>query len=355
MAQYFLLKNTSEIMDKEEAIEIINNKIPETDAPIILDIIDKAIEVMNLEPLISDEEFIALPIEERHRELVTSRVCSFEFSDELRCIFIRFVGDETPLAQAIFFPIEAVWSFLDTARNYYDTPGTTLIPEEIEEFSFNKSVDMLCIMIRNIHPRVMATMRSITDETINEWYRQENEWYREYRARQGESIPSNEQIVRKVRQNIIKDYGNEVKSIWEGEKKRFEDYQKMRFAEEYEKIYKHWDTISLVYRSKKDFLGYAKIPGFEDTPDDLLEKLKGSHHRGISLKALEHTARRIRLVNSDNNDEEILEKRRAGINASGFSETTLFKYLEEGKKIIEIQQSHRLTETTPPDVKQLTE
>lgn len=342
-------------MSRAEAIEIINNKIPEKDAPIILDIIDKTIEVMNLEPLMSDEEFLALPIEERHRELVTSRVCSFKFSDDLRYIFIRFVGDETPLAQAIFFPIEAVWSFLNTARNYFNTPGTTLTSEEIEEFSFNKAVNMFCIMLRNIYPRFMATMNAITDETINEWYRQENERFREYCASQGEFIPSNEPLVKKVRQNIIKDYGNEVKNIWEGEKKRFENYQKLRFAEEYEKLYEHWDTISVLYRSKKDFLGYAKRDGFEDTPDDLLEQLKGSHHRGISLKALEHTARRIGLVNSDNADEEILEKRRSGINASGFSETTLFKYLEEGKKIIEIQQSNRLAETTPPDVKQLTE
>lgn len=173
-------------MNREEAIEIINNTIPEKDAPIILNIIDKTIEVMNLEPLMSNEEFLALPNEKRYEELVTQRVCSFKFSDEVRCIFIRFVGDETPIAQALFFPIEAVWLFLDTARNYFNTPGTTFTVEEIEKFSFNKAVDMFCIMLRNIYPRFMTTMHSITDETINEWYRQENERYREYRARQGE-------------------------------------------------------------------------------------------------------------------------------------------------------------------------
>lgn len=170
-------------MNREEAIQIINNTIPEKDAPIILNIIDKTIEVMNLEPLMSDEEFLALSNEKRFEELVTRRVCSFKFSDEVRCIFIRFVGDETPLANVLFFPIEAVWSFLDTARNYFNTPGTTLTLEEIEKFSFDKAVDMFCIMLRNIQPRVMATMSSITDETINEWYRQENERYREYECR----------------------------------------------------------------------------------------------------------------------------------------------------------------------------
>jgi hypothetical protein len=355
MAQCFLLNKKGVIMNREEAIDVINNTIPEKDAPIILDIIDKTIEVMNLEPLISDEEFLALLIEERLEELIKRRICSYKLSDEVRCIFIRFIGDQTPIANVVFFPIEAVWSFLDTARNYYNTPGTTLTAEDIEKFSFNKAVDMFCIMLRNVYPRVMATMQSITEETINEWYRQENESYREYRARLGELVPSNEPVVKKVRQNIIKEYSNEVKNIWEGEKKRFENYQKVRFTEEYEKLKNHWDTISFLYRGKKNWLGYAKMDGFEDTPDDLLEEMKGSHHRGMSLKALEHAARRTGLINIDTNEEEILEKRKLGAKASGFSETTLYKYYDEGKKIIEMLKFHQAIETTPPDVKQLAE
>lgn len=342
-------------MNREEVIEVINNTIPEKDARIVLNIIDKTIEVMNLEPLMSDEEFLALPIEKRYKELVTRRVCSYKFSDEVRCVFIRFVGDETPIAQALFFPIEAVWSFLDTARNYYNTPGTTLTAEEIEKFSFIKAVDMFCIMLRNIYPRFVTTMHSITDETINEWYRQENESYREDCARQGEFIPSNEPLVKKSRQNIIKEYGNEIKSIWEGEKKRFENYQKVKFTEEYEKLKNHWDTISFLYRGKKDWLGYAKMDGFQDTPDDLLEEMKGSHHRGMSLKALEHAARKVGLINLDSIDEQILEKRKNGIHASGFSEPTLYKYLENGKKIIETVKEQQLLENTLPEPKQLAE
>lgn len=340
-------------MNKEEAVEIMSQTIPNEDAYIILDIVKKTIEVLNLQPVTSDEKFNALTNQEKYTELITPRVCSFDFSDDVKCIFFRFVGDETPLANVLFFPIEAVWSFLDTARNYFNTPETTLTPEEIEKFSFDKAVEMFCIMIRNIHPRILATMRTITDETINEWYRQENERYREYCCRRGEVIPSNETVVKKIRQNIIKDYGNEVKSIWDGEKKRFEDYQKLRLAEEYEKLYEHWETISLLYRNKKDFLGYAKRPGFEDTPDDLLDELKNSHHRGISLKALEHAARKVRLLNLDTTDEKILEKRKNGIQASGFSDTTLYKYRDEGKIILEKIKSQQAIETTPQEVKQL--
>jgi hypothetical protein len=300
-------------MDKEEAVNVMSQVMPEKDAYIVFDIVKKTIEIMNLEPLISDEEFAKLTKEEQLQEYYTPRMCSFKFSDEVSCIFFRFIGDETPLANVLFFPIEATWSFLDTARGYYNTPDTTLSTDEIEKFSFNKAVDMLCLMLRNIHPRIFKTMQSITEETINEWYRQENENYREWESRQGNYVPSVENNVKRVRSNIINEYANEVKTVWDSEKRRIENYQKFRLAEEYEKLIKHWETISLLYRNRKDYLGYAKMPNFEDTPDDLLEELQGSHHRGISLKALEHAARRVRLINLECQDEEILKKKKRRI------------------------------------------
>jgi hypothetical protein len=61
----------------------------------------------------------------------------------------------------------------------------------------------------------------------------------------------------------------------------------------------------------------------------------------MSLKALEHAARRVSLLNIDTDEKEILEKRKSGIKASGFSETTLYKYCDEGTKIIEFLKSQQ--------------
>lgn len=342
-------------METQEFVDVIANGIPERDARIILKIAKKTIEVMNLQPVISEEKFAKLSQEERFAEMMTWRIGSYPLNDEVSCIFIRFVGDETPLANVLFFPIEAIWSFLQTAREYFGGPGSILTEEAIEEFSFNRSVDMLCIMLRNIQPRILATMQAITDETINEWYRQEFGYLRDYNARHGIITVDREPHVKKVREEILHGYKKEVGNVWRGEKQRFENYQKMLLAEEYEKLYKHWDTISLLYRSKKEWLKYAKMPGYEDTPDDLLDGLKGSHHRGMSLKALEHAARRVGIINSDCVDPEILEKRKAGIQASGYSETALYKYLEDGKKVLEHWRNQKKIETTPQESKQLAE
>lgn len=342
-------------METQEFVDVIANRIPEEDAHLILEIAKKTIEVMNLQPLIADEDFEKLSQEERFAEMMTWRISSYKLTDEVSCIFIRFVGDETPLANVLFFPIEAIWSFLQTARDYFRGPRITLTEEEIEKYSFNRSVDMLCIMLRNIYPRIMATMQAITDETINEWYRQEFENMREYSARQGIFTPDMEPQVKKIRQGILQDYKKEVGNVWRGEKQRFENYQKMRLAEEYEKLYKHWEAISLLYRSKMEWLGYAKMPGFEDKPDDLLDELKGSHHRGKSLKALEHAARRVGLINLASTDSSVLEKRKAGFQASGYSETALYKYLEEGKKVLEGARLQKAIDTTPQEPQQLAE
>ena len=97
------------------------------------------------------------------------------------------------------------------------------------------------------------------------------------------------------------------------------------------------------------------MTGFEDTPDDLLEDLKGSHHRGMSLKALEHAARRVGIINPDCNDRAILEKRSSGIQATGYSDTALYKYLDGGRKVLKSMKVQRTLASTPQEQKQLAE
>ena len=307
--------------------------MPEKDAYIVLDIIKRTIAFLKYEPIMSDEDFLKLTPEQKYEEIMTPRFCLYKFTDEVDLVFIRFVGDETPLASVVYFPIEAVWAFLNAARNYFKSLAVSLSEEELEKLISLKAMDMLILMLRNIYPRIMATMRSITEETINEWYRQEHERYREHSARNGFLVPDLEPKIKQVRRGILKEYRKEVGSVWQNEERLSEDYTKLRFAEEYEKLFKHWETISLLFRNKRDWQGYAKMPGFEDTPNDILDEMKGSHHRGMSQKALEHAARRVGLVNLKCTDPAILDKRRAGIQCSGFSEQTLYRYLEEGKVI----------------------
>lgn len=228
-------------MENNEKAELIINSIPEKDAYIVLEISEKAIEVMNINEQISDVEFAALTEHERYIERITPRIEKFKLNEKLSTIFIRFVGDETPIAEALFYPIEAVWTFLNTGRNYFNTPGTTLTEDEIEKSAFNKAVDMFSIMLRTIYPRVMTTISSMTDETISEWYRQQNEDFREYYSRQGVIVPDNQPNIKKVQKEIFNDHNKQVSGVWERYRKNNENFQKMRFAEQYEKLKEHFN------------------------------------------------------------------------------------------------------------------
>lgn len=327
-------------METQEFVNVLGNCIPEADIPIVLAIARRTIQVLQLPPAITEAEWDQLTPEQRYREMMTPQLAEAKLNDEVSCFFLRFVGDETPLANVLFFPIEATYSFLVTARNYYSQIDLT--DEDREKLVFEKSINMLCLMLRNLPRRVRTTMTFVTEETINEWYRQEHEIYREGMARMGQPVPNLEPKIQGARRDILLSYRSEVGAVWKEEKRRWERYQKTRLAEEYDKLLPHWSVLSLLFRRKGDWRAYAKIEGFEDTPDDLLDDLKGSHHRGISLKALEHAARRVHLINPDSTDEKVLSRRSAGFFATGFADSVLYKYLDEGRELIAAGRAHEV-------------
>lgn len=320
-------------MVNNEKAELIINSIPEKDAYTVLDIIEKTIEVMNIKEQLSQEEFAAFTEQERYSERTTPRIEKFKLNEKLSTIFIRFVGDETPIAEALFYPIEAVWSFLETAREYareFQPPPTD---EQIEKFAFDKAVDMFCIMLRNIYPRMMLAMSSLTDETINEWYRQRQENMTFFYSKDGIQLPKPKVTVRQIRSNILRDYGKEIMKVWENEEKNSLKWQKLRFAEEYEKIYPHWKMLNKICRDFPNWRDYAKTGEFNETPDDLLNKLEDTEPNRLSELALEHAARKINLIKIHNVSETDLELRKNGILVSGYTSTQLFNFLNEGKQI----------------------
>jgi 1,2-phenylacetyl-CoA epoxidase catalytic subunit len=341
-------------MKKELEEKFLEDFISEEDAAIVLQIINESIERMGIKQMPPDSELSNLSVQENYEWLMTRHIFFRNVNENLKCIWFQFVGDKTPIAQSNYYPMEAVWSFLDTARNYFNHPETTMTAEDIEKYSVIETGKMFQIMINAIYPRFTATMHAITDETINEWYRQENKFLQEFYAKQGETYPS--WGISKFRNEMIKDHTNEIKDIWKNEGERFKKFQLMMFAKEYDdNLFNHWDTISLLYRNDKDWQAFAKLPGFEDTPEDLLSKLKGSAHKAIAKKALEHAARRANLLNVKCKKNNILEKRKKGIPASGYSETQLYKFLVEGRNIVKMIKDREAINSTPQEMKKLAE
>src|SRR5947199_2249756 len=102
------------------------------------------------------QEFLALSNEERLNEMLTPRIGLF-YADEggkVPGLFFRFVGDESPVVEAFFYPFEAILSFLSEARSYVqwlNLPDRT--DEEKEKMAIYRATEMTEIMVDNFYQR----------------------------------------------------------------------------------------------------------------------------------------------------------------------------------------------------------
>src|ERR1044072_9639068 len=73
-----------------------------------------------IQPGSPSEAFQTLTIQEKINESLTPRI-NLSYADENRTIpilFFRFVGDESPIVEAAFYPYEAILSFIAEARDF---------------------------------------------------------------------------------------------------------------------------------------------------------------------------------------------------------------------------------------------
>jgi hypothetical protein len=274
------------------------------DALLVIDIFKKAVGYRPfIKKAILGQEFLALSKEERLNETLTPRIALHYADDEgkLPCLFFRFVGAESPIVEAIFYPIEAVHAFLMEARYYirrYSAPDRP--DEEIEEAAIDRAVEMAIIMIDSFYQRAHIMMDSFTEEVIAQWHINNDKNILHYYAERGDQIPYQKNTSL---EKAIKDYSKRVSQFWKFQGQTYENWQKIRLAEAYEVISKHWKWLSKMSREDMDWRDYATTNKFQDTPDDLLDKLENadrldsdSVETKVSELALEHAARRVRLI-----------------------------------------------------------
>lgn len=82
-------------------------------------------------------------------------------SGKFPCLFFRFVGNESPVVEAIFYPYEAILSFLSQSRAYFQWLNLTeRTAEEQESMAREQAVEMTLIMIDSFHQRAELMMDS---------------------------------------------------------------------------------------------------------------------------------------------------------------------------------------------------
>ena len=327
-------KNTDESANLEET------QISLEDGFLAVEAIRKALEFRPyIKEAIVGDKFLSLSREEKLNEVLTPRT-SFFFADEERkvpSLFFRFVGEVSPIIEAFFYPIEAVLSFLDEARNLVKNfPDKT--EKEKEELVFNHTLDMTLLLFDNFYRRAEITMGYVTTEVIGQWHRnKQQEWIHTESERGNKLAQKRDPFL----DNLLDSYRKDIGNFWKYEGQIRNNWRKLSLAEEYEALYKHWSWLLRMSNDGSiDWRDYAKAGKFKDTPDDLLNKLLDvdrstdeTTSNKVSEIAIEHAARRAGLIKKTGVSGYAQNKRKEGIKVSDYSSQQLFTFLKEGREL----------------------
>jgi hypothetical protein len=255
-------------------------------------------------------------------------------------LFFRFVGDEFPIVEAIFNPIEAILSFLTEGRNHIqDLRLTERTDDDKERLARKMAFEMTLIMIDSFYPRSQLMMHSYTSEVIAQWHIHYSKNARYWTAQSGEPLPTGETPWLKVLTDRIRVHARELSRFWKLQLGVYQGGDKIRFAVEYEILYKHWKFLSKI-SSEENWREYAIIKR-PDTPNDLLDQFEHADRedesqirKTISELALEHAARKAGILKIRGVSEAVRKQRKAGIPISGYTSGQLFEFLKEGQELI---------------------
>src|ERR1051325_437267 len=140
------------------------------DAQLAIKILKHALEYRpTIRPGVTGAAFLSLTKEERLNETLTPRM-TLGYADEDKTIpilFFRFVGDEAPVIEAVFYPYEAILTFLDEARGFVQWAYPADTKETVKEHRvFESTVDMTLIMLDHFYQRAELMMDSFVWEVI---------------------------------------------------------------------------------------------------------------------------------------------------------------------------------------------
>lgn len=113
--------------------------------------------------------------------------------------------------------------------------------EDIENLAFEHAVNMALIMIDNIYLRGQLMMDSFTEEVIALWHVQNRQSAMLYHAARGEAVPRQKD---KSLENVVSKYTKNVLQLWKWRGQTQEKWRKIRLAEEYEVVFKHWNRLT---------------------------------------------------------------------------------------------------------------
>lgn len=235
---------------------------------------------------------------------------------------------------AEYNPIVAILEFHEFAQKHLKARFPQVEDDEIEKWTEQEAFYMTLTLFSRIYPRMNLSMQNFVDEVIYHWV---IEWRRfEAKFNSEHGVKSDPFSEKKFFRSLMKLHEDEVVNLFLDSKDGTSEQKKVQLAKEYYSILNHWKKLRKDYvNGNPDWREYTKAGKFLDTPNDLIDSLEDC--RDISNLAFEHTGRRVGLINPDTKEED-LEKRRQGINVTGYTTRQLRNLKNEGEKLLKEMQ-----------------
>lgn len=319
-------------MEEQEKKEI---GISEWDRQIIIHIAEIALKDRDIKKVISAENLETLSNEEFFSALESPEVVKVYVGD-VPCLMFKFVGIEGPPTIVFFNPIEPIYVFLKSTRKFIKSSRRySANHEEAEVHACLLADQMFLLLFDNFLSRGILGLESFVREVIAQFDRQTFYSLRKAFSERGAKV-RNRKYPRL--EEVIGDYNKEVIKLWDSvlisHINSEEEKLSIKLAREYdEKIKPHWNNLRILYRKGSNWRVYAKSKGFEDTPDDLLDKFENTDSRKLHEIAIEHAARRVGLIKVHTRDE-VRQKRKAGLKVTDYEFQELGKYLKKGRELL---------------------
>ena len=252
---------------------------------------------------------------------------------------LRFFDEGVQIVEALYDPAMAAQGFLSSADGFWQSR----LPKDwdgYEELVFKSAVNLLVWMLSKMHIRIWYAMGDLGDETWHDWAARQCAIEEKEFREQGIEVAYK---ISEVRKNLLQAQQKQIRELWEwtkgGSDKEYDPSveQKRLFALEYPSILDHWEDINRWCRreDRPNWREHAKVKPFEDTPDDLLDKVEDTSPDRMSDLALEHAARRVGL-HKPRVATAAMDETKHG---SGLSRSTLYRILSEGRKILSLNQN----------------
>jgi hypothetical protein len=211
--------------------------------------------------------------------------------------------------------------------------GTIIPNEDLRTLIIKFTGEMLEQFLDKVEKRTEISVSSFINEIA---LKSLDSWFYEFAFRYSlEGFKIKDKSFSKDRDSLLKTYQKRICLLWTDNRTDALKMRKMILAYHHKIILEHLEEVERIQRrlGGEIWRRYIRAGDMSDIADDLIQEFEATND--FSDLAIQHAARRAKIYNIYNVKDNKLKKRANKIKDSGYSRSRLFKFKDEGDKLLE--------------------